>query len=118
MDPAPHDLLPGCPAALDVVGAHDDCRCTELARIFDVLTREECFGDRDPVQANARWQAARAQAARRRDELLRALRDQEEEATREYRETAAGQDHLDDELRRARALLEQLRVAKRAHGPG
>ena len=101
--------LPGCPAALSIPGAHEDCRCTELAALFRVPTREECFADEDPARRHERWRTARDEAARRYAELMRDLLADEQQAFARLRETAAGSAELERDIRTARQLLERQR---------
>ena len=102
--------LPGCPAALDVPAATDDCRCAELAALFQVPSPDECFGDRDPAEDRARWEAARAQAAKRYNELMRDLLADEQTALERYRGTSRGLDDVDRDIATARRLLADYRA--------
>lgn len=107
--PSADEHLPGCPAAISMAGAHEDCRCAELAALFRVPLREECFADPDPARAHSRWRETRAEAARRYEQLMRELREDEQKALVRYRETAADGDAVERDIRTARALLERER---------
>ena len=105
--------LPGCPAALSVVGARDDCRCAELAARFELPTRDECLADPDPRRGRARWRAARAESARRYEQLLHELAAEERKALDGYREAAADVRVVESDIRRARALLAKMLADRR-----
>ena len=113
---APDEHLAGCPAAVDVPGAHEPCRCDELARLFDVPTRDECFGEDTPAQAHARWREARGQAAQRHTELLRELDADADRAFARLRETASSTAELGRHIALARELLERQRRPRRGLG--
>ena len=102
--------LDGCPAALSIPGAHEDCRCSELAALFGVSTRAECFGRPDPARAHERWKAARAEAAASHRKLMRELRADEQAALARLRDTARGEEALERDIRTARRLLAQERA--------
>ena len=106
---ATEDHLPGCPTALSIPGAHEECRCSELAALFRVPTREECFADEDPARRHERWRTARAEAARRYAELMQDLLADEKQAFARFRETAASSAELERQIRTARQLLERQR---------
>lgn len=102
------DHLPGCPAALSLPGARDECRCAELASLFDVPTRETCFGDPDATRAQTRWSAARADAASRYSQLMRELAADEQHALDRYRESAVDAQTVERHIRTARELRARL----------
>ena len=100
--------LTGCPAAVSMPGIRDECRCSELAALFGVPTREECFGDRDPARARARWAASLAAAERRYQELVHELAADERHAMDRYREAAAGAEILAEDIKKARKVLARM----------
>ena len=107
--PVPSDEhLSGCPAALSIVGARDDCRCAELAARFALPTRDECLADPDPAGARARWSAARAESAIRDERLVHDLAAEEKRALDGYREAAAEVPVVERDIRRARERLAQM----------
>ena len=106
--PPDTEHLPGCPAAISVPGFRDDCRCSELATLFEVPTPEECFGERDPERARARWAAAHAEADRRYQALLQDLATDERRAMERYREAASGAEVVDKDIEKARSLLARM----------
>lgn len=100
-----HEHLPGCAAAISLVGARDDCRCSELAAFFRVPTPEECFGDQDPAQRRARWETARREAAGRYDRLMQDMLADERAALARYTETAADAQRLGRDIQTAKQLF-------------
>jgi hypothetical protein len=107
-----HEHLPGCPAAVSIPGAHEDCRCSELASLFRVPTPEECFGDPNHKRGRERWKAARREAAARYEQLVHELLADETAALARYRETAAETETLERDIATARRLLEDYRASK------
>jgi hypothetical protein len=108
---APHEHLPGCPAALSVPGAHDDCRCSDLAALFRVPTPDECFGDPDRDRGRARWAQARAVAERRHAQLMRELAADEQAALTRLRTAASSTAALERDLATARRLFAEYRAS-------
>ena len=106
---ADEEHLPGCPAELSIPGAHEDCRCDELAALFRVPTRDECFGDEDPARARARWRQARADAKARHERLMSELEADEERAFARLRQLASDSQAVERDIRTARELLARAR---------
>lgn len=107
--PADDDHVLGCPAALSVPGARDDCRCSELAALFRIPTREQCFADEDPARARARWSEARAEAQARYMRLMRELQADEERAFARLRGLASDSEAVERDIRAAREVLARAR---------
>lgn len=100
--------LPGCPAALSIVGARDDCRCADLAARFGLPTREECLADPDPARRHARWSESRAEAGRRYQQLLHDVATEERTAFEGYLEAVAHGRAVELDIRTARKLARML----------
>lgn len=103
-----NEHLPGCPAALS---------CRALTRTAAARSSRPCSrspfarsASQSPTgRAHARWQEARAKAAKRHAELIRELRKDEARAHARFRETADDSVAVERGIRTARALLERHR---------